>query len=118
RIVDTQRCERTLKEANSQISTIKNDLGISKSSRDKAQAESVGAYIADLKERAKEFGIHREKQLAKGITLCQQLFSIVGAFDRAEKVERGKLGFESEEDIVAWNRETMRSEFDAVDQYF
>lgn len=111
-------CRRALKENSALITQVKNDLGLTKSQRDKAQFESVGTYIQQLKQRAKEFGVHREKQLAKGITLCQQLFSIVGAFDRADEVERAKIGFETEADVLDWIRTVMRPEFNEVDAHF
>lgn len=116
--IDRQHLQRNLKETSDQLSRVKNDLGLTKSARDKAQAESVGAYIAELKQRAHEFGIHREKQLMKGITLCKQLFAIVGAFDRADGSEREKLGFADEGEILAWIRDVMQPEFDEVDAYF
>lgn len=111
-------CRRQLKEYSALISTIKNDLGLTKSQRDKADYESVGAYLTKLKQRAKEFGIHREKQASNGITLCQQLFAIVGAYDRGDTVEREKLGFPDAEAVLDWIRDTMRPEFDKVDAAF
>lgn len=116
--IDPVKLQRNLKETALQLSSVKNDLGLTKSARDKAQAEDVGTYLLELKQRAREFGIHREKQLGKGIELCKQLFSIVGAFDRADDVERAKMGFETEADVLAWIRETMKPEFDEVDDYF
>jgi hypothetical protein len=116
--IDPQRLQRTLKETAEQLSKVKNDLGLTKSARDKAQAEDVGTYIRELKQRAMEFGVHRETQLGKGIELCKQLFSIVGAFERADAVERAKLGFEDADAIVEWISQTMKPEFDAVDEYF
>lgn len=109
---------RALRENSALISDVKADLGLTRAARDKADYESVGAYITQLKQRAKEFGVHREKQLVKGITLCQQLFSIVGAFDRSDPIERHKIGFPHEADILEWIRTVMRPEFDAVDQHF
>ena len=111
-------CRKAMKENSELISRVKNDLGLTKAARDKADYESVGAYLTQLKQRAKEFGVHREKQLTKGVTLCHQLFAIVGAFDRADAVERGKIGFESEADILEWVRTTMKPEFQAVDDHF
>lgn len=116
--IDVTKLQRNLKDTADQLSKVKNDLGLTKSARDKAQAEDVGTYITELKQRAREFGIHREKQLGKGIELCKQLFSIVGAFDRADAIERGKLGFEDEAAVLEWIRDTMKPEFDAVDDYF
>lgn len=116
--IDRSGLQRNLKETSEQLSRVKADLGLTKSARDKAQAESVGAYLVELKQRAKEFGVHREKQLTKGITLCKQLFAIVGSFDRADEIERGKLGFETEAEILAWIRDVMQPEFDEVDAHF
>lgn len=109
---------RHLKETSDQLSKVKSDLGLTKAARDKAQAESVGAYLVELKQRAKEFGIHREKQLGKALELTKQLFAIVSAFDRADKVEREKLGFRDEAEVLEWIRGTMKPEFDIVDDYF
>lgn len=117
-LVDSSAQRRALKEASELISKVKNDLGMTKSQRDKEREASISAYLTTLKQRAKEFGVHREKQLIKGITLCQQLFSIIGAFDRADSVERDKLGFTSEAEIIEWVRTVMRPEFDAVDTHF
>lgn len=111
-------CRRALKENSDLISRVKNDLGLTKAARDKADYESVGAYLTQLKQRAKEFGVHREKQLIKGITLVHQLFAILGAFDRSDAVERQKIGFEKEDDILQWVRDVMRPEFQAVDDHF
>lgn len=117
-LVDAAAQRRALKEASDLISKVKNDLGMTKSQRDKEREASVSAYLTTLKQRAKEFGVHRETQLIKAITLCQQLFSIIGAFDRADAVERDKLGFRDEAEIVEWIRSAMRPEFDAVDTHF
>lgn len=109
---------RSLKETSALISVIKNDLGLTKSQRDKDAYSSVGTYITQLKQRAKEFGIHREKQVATGITLCKQLFAIVGAYDRSDEVERRKIGFENADEILEWIRIVMVTEFDAIDTAF
>jgi hypothetical protein len=109
---------RSLKETSALISVIKNDLGLTKSQRDRDAYESVGAYITQLKQRAREFGIHREKQVAAGITLCKQLFAILGAYDRSDEVERRKIGFENADEILDWVREIMIPEFDKVDVHF
>jgi hypothetical protein len=111
-------CRRALKENSELISRVKNDLGLTKAARDKADYESVGAYVTQLKQRAKEFGVHRETQLIKGITLVHQLFAILGAFDRSDSVERQKIGFEAEADVLDWIRNTMKPEFQAVDDHF
>jgi hypothetical protein len=109
---------RSLKETSALISVIKNDLGLTKSQRDKDAYSSVGTYITQLKQRAKEFGVHRERQVATGITLCKQLFAILGAYDRSDEVERRKIGFENADEILEWIRTVMVIEFDAIDTAF
>ena len=121
-MVLTDRAEtdarRAIKENSALITAVKNDLGLTKSQRDRAMYENAGVYITELKQRAKEFGVHREKQLASALTLCQQLFAIVGAFDRSDGVERGKIGFETEVEILDWIRTIMAPEFNRVDAHF
>lgn len=109
---------RSIKENSALISTVKNDLGLTKSQRDKAQFESVGTYITELKARAREHGVKREKELGKALTLINELFAIVGAFDRADTVERHKLGFDDAEEILDWIRTVMQPEFRRIDDYF
>lgn len=109
---------KNLKEMAPLISAVKNDLGLTKSQRDKEAFESVGQYLTDLKARAKEHGVRREKQLTSAICLIKELFSLVGTFDRSNALERQKIGLETEADILDWIRHHMKPEFDAIDDYF
>lgn len=109
---------KNIKEVGPQISQIKQDLGLTKSQRDKEAFESVGQYLVDLKARAKEHGVRREKQLTKAICLIKELFSLVGTYDRSNELERSKIGLETEADILDWIRFHMKPEFDAIDEYF
>jgi hypothetical protein len=109
---------KSIKENSPLISAIKNDLGLTKSQRDREQFESVGKYIQQLKARAREHGVKREKELTKALSLIKELFSLVGTFDRSNAVEREKLGLETSDDVLGWIRDTMKPEFDAIDEYF
>lgn len=109
---------KNIKEVGPQISSIKQDLGLTKSQRDKEAFESVGQYLVDLKARAKEHGVRREKQLTTAICLTKELFSLIGTYDRSNDLERAKIGLETETDILDWIRFHMKPEFDAVDEYF
>ena len=73
---------------------------------------------ADVKRRAKLFGLHRENQLNVALALMNELSGIVGAYDRADEEERKKLGFETEGHILTWVREHMLPKFHEVDAYF
>ena len=109
---------RTVKEASAQIQEIQKDLGLIKSTRDKEQADSVGAYITKLKLAAKAHGIKRERELGRALELTHELFALCGAYQRSNEHERNKLGFESADDIVEWVMTYMREEFNAIDDYF
>lgn len=100
------------------ISNLKNDLGITKSQRDKEQFESVGSYLVNLRARAMETGVRREQQLGKALALTNQLFALIGAYDRSDESEREKLGLTSSDDLVNWIRTVMRPEYDAIDDHF
>lgn len=118
-MIDDEQVRKNIKEYSDQINKVKESMGLSKKIRDAAAAEgNFAAWLSDLKSRAKVFGIHREKQLGKALTLMNELFAIVGAFDRADQEERKKLGFEDEKEILDWIRSTMKAEFVAVDDYF
>ena len=112
---DEADCRRVIKENAPLISNVKTDLGLTKAQRDKEQYESVGKYLVDLKARAREHGIHREAQVHKALSLINQLFSMVGAFDRSDQIEREKLGLDTADDVLDWVRDVMRPDFDAVD---
>lgn len=109
---------RTVKEASTQIGEIQRDLGLTKAQRDKATHDSVGAYIIELKQRAKLHGVKREKELGKAIELCKELFAHTAAYKRSNEHERRKMGFETAEDLVDWVLTYMRPEFNLVDEHF
>lgn len=109
---------RAIKECGTQIAEVQRDLGLTKAQRDKASHDSVGAYIIELKQRAKLHGVKREKELGKAIELCKELFALCGAYSRSNEHERRKIGFESGDEIVEWVLAYMKPEFDLVDEHF
>jgi hypothetical protein len=115
RAVDLRRQQRYL---SGMITEIKQALGLSKDAREKAEHESVGAYLVGLRARAKAQGIKRERELDKALVLMHDLLSLVDTFDRANEHERRKLGLDSEADIVALIRDRIAPEFREIDEYF
>lgn len=111
-------CRRTVKEVAAQIQEIQKDLGLTKATRDKDAADSVGAYITKLKLAAKQHGIKRERELGRALELTHELFALCGAYQRSNENERRKLGFESSDDIITWVTDYMAPEFRAIDEYF
>lgn len=109
---------RLVKPINEQIQMIKTGLGLTRLARDKAKGESVGDYIATLQRRAKEFGIHRVRQVHVVLTLFNELASLIRTYDRANEFERMKLGVTSDAEIVARIRDTYIPRYEAVDAEF
>lgn len=108
---------RSIKETTAQISQVQNDLGLTLSQRN-ADVDSVGAYIVTLKQRAKEFGVHRERQLGRALELMNEVISTVGAYQRSNSKERDKLGWNSAEDVLDWILEVVAPQYQAVDDHF
>lgn len=110
---------RAIKEIQSQIADCQKDLGVTKAERERASSvDDVGSYVTELLQRAKEFGVNRETQLDKALTLTQELFSMVGSYRRSNEQERRKLGIENAEQILDWVQEYMEPEFNLVDEHF
>ncbi len=118
-IEDEALLRRNVREYSEQITRLKGSMSLTKAARDEAASSGdLSVYISDLKARAKIFGIHRENQLTKALTLVQELSAIVGAFDRSDTEERAKLGFEDEHEILEWIRHTFLPEFHQLDAHF
>ena len=113
---DTLR--KNLRETAPLISSIQNDLGLTKAAREKENMDSPAAYINRLKLAAKEHGVRREKQLGKALELTKELFSLAGAYHRASESERRKLEIENADVIVEYILTVMKPQFDDIDDYF
>jgi hypothetical protein len=109
---------RSIKDTTSQVSQLQQDLGLTFSQRQRDQYESVGAYILKLKQAAKEFGVHREKQLTVALDLFYQVLSVAGTWLRSDENERRKLGHTDPVEILKWIDGEVREKFDEVDKEF
>jgi hypothetical protein len=117
--VDEEKIRKNIKEYSDTVNKLKDQMGLTKTARDDAASSGDFAlWLANLKKRAKAFGIHREHQLSKALVLINELMSIVSAYDRSDVEEREKLGFASETEIVDWIRTTLTPEYVALDAHF
>ncbi len=117
--VDSKQMALDLRAFSDQISKLKENMGISKKQRDSAANDgNFSAWFTDAKHRARLFGIHRQQQLSKMISLGKELFYIVDTYKRSDDEERTKMGFPNHQSIFDWIDQTMRPEFDALDKYF
>ncbi|GAB3863395.1 hypothetical protein GCM10028801_30920 [Nocardioides maradonensis] len=111
---------KAIKEISAQITELQKELGVTKAEREKAtqQADSVGAYITNLLQRAKEFGVMREEQSDRALELMNELIAMVGAYKRSNENERRKLGIENAEAILDWITEYLEPAYNEIDEHF
>lgn len=116
--IDEKQLSRQIGEYSTELRQLKRILGIDKVSRDRTKGDdSVVAFMDQLRVRAREFGIMRDKQTAKAIELFQQLSSLVIFHDNADEIERQENAV-TQDDIMDWIRTIAMPEFKAIDEHF
>lgn len=117
--IDPAQMQKYINEFSKEVRYLKKNINIDKSSRDKEKSESVSAYIHSLGVRAKEFGIMRNEQAVKAITLFKELQSLITLHDNCTPEERReKYLLVSQEDIFNWIRTRAIPEMDEIDAKF
>lgn len=114
RKINANDLQKSLDIFSREIRGIKKDLGIDKSTRDRDQGESVAEYVKKLGIRAKEFGVARNKQAVKAITILMELRALVTLYENSTEAER-KLFNAEFEDIIQWMKDRF-NEFDEIDR--
>jgi hypothetical protein len=116
-LIDLDGVKKSFNDYSKEIRLLKKSLGIDKVTRDREKGESVVDYIANLRRRAKEFGVVREAQLTKALTLFNELKSLIHFHDGCSPDERIEQDIE-EKDIIEWIRNIAIPEYDAIDEHF
>jgi hypothetical protein len=115
--IPEKETRESLSKTLTELRLLKKHMGMDRRGRIESQSQSVADYLATLKQRAKEFGIHRNTQVAKIIDLFSELETLIGLHDRCDEQERAELGV-SEPEIINWIRETAIPEFKDIDDKF
>jgi hypothetical protein len=115
--VNETELKTNIKEYSVEIRLVKASLGIDRAQREKDKGETVGDYVANLLERAKEFGVSRDEQYAKSVTYLWELISMIKTHDRCDEQERRELDL-SDATIVDWVRKTVVPEWDGLNAAF
>lgn len=114
--IDVVETNRAIKEKSGELRQIKKSLGIEKIAREKDQGDSVAAYIENLRRRAHAFGVMRNEQAVKAITLWQELMALMTFHEKCTPEERKQQHIEKE-DIIEWIRQ-VTPEFLIIDEEF
>lgn len=109
--VDEGQLKNNIKEYSVETRLLKQSLGIDKATRDKEKGESLADYTANLLQRAKEFGYHRNEQYEIVVTKFYELSAMVKTYDRCDAEERNLLDL-SYETIFEWIRTKVVADFD------
>ena len=116
--IDEQALRRSLNDYSGELRQLKKSIGLDKVSRDKERGDdSVPAYLERLRQRAKEFGINRNKMMDKGLELSQQLIALYTLYENCDEQERHEQQCGAE-DILSWIRDVYIPEFQSVDEAF
>lgn len=115
--IDEVVLHRQIKEWSTELRLIKKALGLDKPSREKDKGESVADYIENLRRRAKEFGVMREKQLTKSLILFNELRALMTLNANCDETEQREMHC-TDEDVLQWINKTAIPEFEEIDNYF
>lgn len=96
---------------------LKEKMGLNRARRQDSESQAVHEYISGLLRRAKEFGVHRDEQIVKAITLLNEVFTQVGLYYRTDEEEQAHLGVTPLE-IVDWINTVARDEYNEIDDAF
>lgn len=116
--IDEKAFRASINDYSSEVRQLKKALGIDKLTRDKQKGDdSVTEYLAQLRIRAKEFGVMRNTQLNKALELFNQLKMLLTLHDNSDEVERREMHC-TEDDIFEWMRQVAFPEYDVIDAHF
>lgn len=114
--IDLTEIRKSRAEQQKEILDIKKNLGMDKVTRDKDKGQQTATYLEDLRHRAEEFGIMRNKQAVAAITMWQELVSIV-QFHKNLRDDERKEEHVTEKEIINWI-ESKIPEFEEIDREF
>lgn len=116
--IDEKGYGKQIKELAGELRQLKAALAIDKVSRDKQRGEeSVDKYLANLRARAKDFGVKREKELGKALELFNELKSLVVLHYNSTDDERREMKVKAT-DVLEWIRDVAMPEYDKIDDHF
>lgn len=114
--IDLTEIRKAVNEQQKEVRDIKKALGMDKITRDKDKGQQTATYLEDLRHRAKEFGVMRNKQAVAAITMWQELTSIIQFYNNLTDDER-KEEHVTEREIINWI-ESKIPEFEEIDRQF
>lgn len=116
--IDENAIARALNNLSAEIRQLKKNMGIDRDTREKQRGEdSVENYLAQLRVRAKHFGVMREQQLDRALELFNDLkakMQLMRNTDHKEQIEQ-KV---TPEQVLTWIWEEVIPRYDEIDAHF
>lgn len=129
--VDETQLQKSIKEVSGELRQVKSSLSLDKVSRDRQRGEdSVSAYLAQLRTRAKQFGFKRNEEFNVSLQIFHDLKALITLHDNCtedELRERKVLNIVDGEEvfvplsypaIIKWLRDVKFPEFEEIDRKF
>lgn len=116
-LVDSEEIQKAILDISKEVRQCKKMLGIDKAARDRQKGESVSEYLDSLRFRARQFGVMREEQLTKALTLFNELQALIAYNENCTQEEARENGV-TIPDILKWLNEVAFPEFREIDEYF
>lgn len=113
----TDKLKKQKIEQEKETRILKEKMGLNRAHRQDSEQQSIAEYLQTILKRAKEFGVHRDEQIAKAIDLLMETFTQVGLYYRSDEEERAHMKV-NPEDIIHWLWTVAKPEFDAIDEAF
>ncbi len=115
--VEHMDIDKKINELNKEIRLQKKSMGIDKASRNRDKQTSVAEYIENLRQRANEFGVHRNQQAVAAITIMNEVIAIMTYSDNCNEDEQKILGTSRDE---SWEqiRDEIIPRFTQIDNEF
>jgi len=109
--INADRLASTIASYSTELRLLKKNLGIDKPARDRSRGDdSVPAYLDALRQRAKEFGYHRNAQAAHVMEAFQRISALLTYHDNCTEEERLEFAVTQDDvfqvirdEIAAWN---------------
>lgn len=114
--VNVADLQKNIQDYSKELRLVKKALGLDKATRDKDHGETVADYIMNLRARAKEFGVVRNEQAVKAITLWKELQGVMTLHKNCTPDEQAEFHCTAAE-VIEWI-DSKFDEFDEIDAKF
>lgn len=108
---------RYVKDLSATLQALKKSMGLDKATRDKDQGADFVSWLDDVRRRAKEFQVMRNKQFEMSITLFHELIAKLQLMNNCDEIERKELGM-FPEDVLRWIETDLVPRFTIIDEHF